>query len=71
MLSIKELRVRVGPTGSVSHIAVNRVGCRLALEIGNPLERVGSEGRGRACEGSLSTALDLGDPTVKSGNQFV
>jgi hypothetical protein len=50
---------------------VNRVHCRLALEIGNPLERVGSEGRGRTRDRGLATALDLGNPTVKSGNQFV
>jgi hypothetical protein len=52
-------------------MAVSRAACRLALKIGNPLERVGSEDRGGACDRGLSTALDVGDPTVKSGNQFV
>lgn len=68
MLSIKELRVR---TDVSANMAVSRVGCRLALEIGNPFERVGSEDRRRACDRGFSTALDVGDPTVKSGNQLV
>jgi len=50
---------------------VNRVHCRLALEIANPPERVRPEGRSRMRDRRFPTAFDLGYPAVESGNQFV
>ena len=54
-----------------AHVGVIRDRCRLLLEVCDAFHGLGSQGRCGARDRRLSTALDVWDPAVKRGNQFV